>query len=369
MIRYPIPDTRYTMIKRRRTRTVTVGKVRIGSGHDVSIQSMTKTETADVAATVRQVLELEKAGCEIVRVAVKTLEDARAIRDVRRDISVPLVADIHFDANLAIEAVKSGADKIRINPGNVRDKKDIDRVISAVSAKGIPLRLGVNSGSLEEMSRSKKDPAGAMVGALLRYMEHFRKKRFHDIVISLKASDVPTTVEAYRLMAGECDHPFHLGVTAAGLPEEGIVRSSVGIGALLLDGIGDTVRVSLTGDPVLEISAAKRILSAVGTRKFGTEIIACPTCGRCQVDLVSIVKELEEELQRMTSHEKRKTRAPLLIAVMGCEVNGPGEARQADIGIAFGKDKGAIFSSGKIIKTVKTKDAVSELVKMIKSNQ
>lgn len=330
---------------------------------------MTKTETSDVASTVRQALRLEKTGCEIVRVAVKTPADARAIREIRRGISIPVVADIHFDADLAIEAVKSGADKIRINPGNVRDKKDIDRVIASVSSKGIPLRLGVNSGSLEEMSKNRKDPAGAMVGALLKYVEHFRKKKFHDLVISLKASDVPATVRAYRLMADECDYPFHLGITAAGLPEDGVVRSSVGIGALLLDGIGDTIRVSLTGDPILEIPAGKRILSAAGARKFGPEIIACPTCGRCQVDLVSIVKRLERELARSKGHGARGIGKSALIAVMGCEVNGPGEARQADIGIAFGKDKGAIFSHGKIVKTVKAKDAVCELVKMIKSNQ
>ncbi len=354
------------MIKRRKTRTVTVGSVKIGSGHPVSIQSMAKTDTADVVSTVRQIRSLEESGCEIVRVAVKTFEAARAIGQIKKEIGIPLVADIHFDAALAVEAIKSGADKIRINPGNVTDRGSIRDLIAAASAKSVPMRIGVNSGSLSEMVRGKGSPAGRMVGAVLRYLELFRRARFKNLIISLKASDVATTVEAYRLMAGECDYPFHVGVTAAGLPEEGIVRSSVGIGSLLLDGIGDTIRVSLTGDPVAEVGVAKRILSATGMRKFGHEIIACPTCGRCQVDLVSIVKELEKEVSRTTGSEQRATKKPLLIAVMGCEVNGPGEARQADLGIAFGKDKGAIFRRGNIVKTVASDRAVAELVKMVK---
>ena len=354
------------MIRRRKTRTVTVGNVKIGSGHPVSIQSMAKTDTANVASTVREIRALEESGCEIVRVAVKTFEAARAIGQIKKEIDIPLVADIHFDAALAVEAIKSGADKIRINPGNVRDKGGIRELIAAASAKSVPMRIGVNSGSLSEMARGKGSPAGRMVGAVLRYLELFRRERFNNLVISLKASDVATTVEAYRLMAGECDYPFHVGVTAAGLPEEGIIRSAVGIGSLLLDGIGDTIRVSLTGEAVAEVGVAKRILSAAGMRKFGHEIIACPTCGRCQVDLVSIVRELEEQISRGTRDEGPRTRKPLLIAVMGCEVNGPGEARQADIGIAFGKDRGAIFRKGKIVKTVVAKKAVGELIKIIK---
>lgn len=356
------------MLKRRKTRTVTVGKLKIGSGHPVSIQSMTKTDTADVKATVRQIIELENAGCEIVRVAVKGIEAARAIKAIRKEISIPVVADIHFDAALAMEAIKSGADKIRINPGNVKDNDELDRVISAAMAKGVPMRLGVNSGSLTGMARGKANPARAMVEALLKYLEHFKNRKFNDIVLSLKASDVMTTVEAYRLMARECEYPFHLGVTAAGLPEEGMVRSSIGIGALLLDGIGDTIRVSLTGDPAKEVRGAKRILSAVGARKFGYEVIACPTCGRCQVDLVAMVERLEKELQRGKGQGAWGKEKQILIAMMGCEVNGPGEARNADIGIAFGKGKGAIFKDGKIIKTVREKDAVGELVRMIKAN-
>ncbi len=347
------------MIERRKTRTVTVGDVKIGSDHLISIQSMTKTDTSDVNATVRQIRQLQNAGCELVRVAVKDTNAASAISDIKKEINIPLIADIHFDHKLALEAIANGADKIRINPGNMTGQDAVNSVINAAAEKGIPIRLGVNSGSLVEMAAGRGNPADVMVDCLLKYLEPFRKKRFNDIILSLKASDVSTTVEAYRKMAEACDYPFHVGVTAAGPPAEGIVRSSVGIGTLLLDGIGDTIRVSLTGDPLPEVDAAKRILSSVGVRHFGHSIISCPTCGRCQVDLVPLVEELEKEIKSITNK-------PLTIAIMGCEVNGPGEAKCADIGIAFGKNKGAIFRGGEIIKTVKVDDAVDELVKMIK---
>ena len=347
------------MIERRKTRTVTVGDVKIGSDHLVSIQSMAKTDTCDTGSTVRQIRQLEKAGCELVRVAVKDTAAARAVADIKKETDIPLIADIHFDHKLALEAIANGADKIRINPGNITGEDEISSIIDAAGAKGIPLRLGVNSGSLMEMVTGRGNPADVMVGSLLKYLEPFRKKGFNDIIISLKASDVSTTVESYRKMASECDYPFHVGVTAAGPPAEGIVRSSVGIGALLLDGIGDTVRVSLTGDPLPEVDAAKRILSAAGVRHFGHSIISCPTCGRCQVDLVPLVEKLEKEVKSFTNK-------PLTIAIMGCEVNGPGEAKCADIGIAFGKNRGAIFRGGEIVKTVEVDDAVYELVKMIK---
>ncbi|MBD3380263.1 MAG: flavodoxin-dependent (E)-4-hydroxy-3-methylbut-2-enyl-diphosphate synthase [Candidatus Omnitrophica bacterium] len=353
-------------MKRRKTRTVRIGDVYIGSDHPVSIQSMTNTVTADIPATVSQIKRLEKAGCEIVRVSVKSPEDAKAVEDIREEIGIPLVADIHFDHRLALEAVKRGADKIRINPGNIRRKDHIDRVISACRERGVPVRIGVNSGSLTESASGKGKPCDVMVSSLLGYMEHFRKAKFDDLVISLKSSDVETTVKAYRLMADECDHPFHLGVTAAGTRDNGIVKASIGIGSLLLDGIGDTVRVSLTAAPEEEVTAAKRILSSVGSRKFGHEIIACPTCGRCQVDLEPIVNEIEKALCG-SRFAVRGSKKHLLIAVMGCEVNGPGEAKAADVGIAFGKGKGAIFKEGKIIRTVNADIAVRELMSIIEA--
>lgn len=354
------------MIKRRKTRTVTVGNVKIGSGHPVSIQSMAKTDTSDIAATAAQIRELEDAGCEIIRVAVKDAEDAKAIAQIKQEITIPVVADIHFDHRLALESIESGADKIRINPGNITNKAYLDAVIEKAKERKVPIRVGVNSGSLMDVATGRAVTPAGMKAAVLKYLEAFDKKGFRDIVLSLKSSSVPSTVEAYRLIASECDYPLHVGVTAAGLPADGIIKSSMGIGTLLMEGIGDTIRVSLTGDPVDEVDVAKRILSASGSRHFGCEIIACPTCGRCQVDLVSIVKELDKELKRDTRYEIQDTDKQLVIAIMGCEVNGPGEAKEADIGIAFGKGSGAIFAHGKIIKTVAADSAIRELLEMIK---
>ncbi|MGB3081692.1 MAG: flavodoxin-dependent (E)-4-hydroxy-3-methylbut-2-enyl-diphosphate synthase [Candidatus Omnitrophota bacterium] len=354
------------MIKRRKTRTVSVGNVKIGSDHPVSIQSMTKTDTSNVEATVRQIRDLESAGCEIVRVAVKNIEDAKAIKNIKQDIIIPLVADIHFDCELAIEAIEQGADKIRVNPGNIYKSNEVEKIIDSASSANIPIRIGVNSGSLRGDTRGSGDIADRMVKSALEYIDLFRKKRFHNLIISLKGSEVPSTVKAYRKIAKECDYPLHLGITAAGLPHEGVVRSSVGLGALLMDGIGDTIRVSLTGNPLLEVDTGRRILNSIGTRHFGPHIIACPTCGRCQVDLVSIVKELEEELKPAAGRQPQITDKQLVIAVMGCEVNGPGEAKDADIGIAFGKGKGAIFRRGQVIKTVEADTSVKELMEMIK---
>jgi len=354
------------VIKRRKTRTVSVGPLKIGSDHPVVIQSMTKVDTSDIGQVVVQIRQLEEAGCEIVRVAVKDKGDAKAISSIKKEVTVPLVADIHFDYKLALEAIKCGADKIRINPGNIKKTKDVEKVIDAASDKNIPIRVGVNSGSLMEIAAGKGLSPQAMVNALLRYMENFRKRNFDDLIISLKSSDVSKTIEAYKKMADECDYPFHVGVTAAGLPEDGVIKSSIGIGALLLDGIGDTIRVSLTGEPTSEVEIAKRILSSVGSRYFGPEIISCPTCGRCQVNLVPIVKNLESELRHLTHKEPLLKEKQLLVAVMGCEVNGPGEAKGADIGIAFGRGKGVIFRRGEVVKTVKTSGSVKELLDMIK---
>ncbi|MBN1526966.1 MAG: flavodoxin-dependent (E)-4-hydroxy-3-methylbut-2-enyl-diphosphate synthase [Candidatus Omnitrophica bacterium] len=355
------------MIKRRKTRQIRVGGVRIGRGAPVSIQSMTKVETVDVGRTVAQIKRLEDAGCEIVRIAVKTPADTDAIRVIRKRIKIPLVADIHFYYRLALRAIAAGADKIRLNPGNIRKEEEVAAVIKAAKKAGIPIRIGVNSGSVvtrlpcHHVTRLQ-DRTSALVNAALRYVKLFEKHDFRDIIISLKSSDVVSTVEAYEAMSERCDYPLHLGVTAAGPYDAGIVKSSIGIGALLLKGIGDTIRVSLTADPVEEVVAAKRILSAIGARRFGPDLISCPTCGRCQVDLAGIVRELA---QKLSSVNRQLPTKPLTIAVMGCEVNGPGEAREADIGVAFGRDSGMLFERGKILRKIPASKAVGELVKLI----
>ncbi|MFH0763427.1 MAG: flavodoxin-dependent (E)-4-hydroxy-3-methylbut-2-enyl-diphosphate synthase [Candidatus Omnitrophota bacterium] len=348
------------MINRRKTRQVRVGGVKIGGGAPISIQSMAKVETADVKACVFQIKKLEAAGCEIVRVAVKSAEDAEAIKGIKRKVKIPLVADIHFNYRLALSAIKSGADKIRLNPGNIRIKGEIGEVVNAAKRAKIPIRIGVNSGSIYTKDGRRKTN-DALVNSAIQYIKLFEDMDFRDIIISLKASDVVTTVEAYRKISGVCDYPLHLGVTAAGPYDYGIVKSSIGIGALLAGGIGDTIRVSLTADPVEEVIAAKRIMSSLGLRHFGPEIISCPTCGRCQVDLVKIVAELENILYAKRCPLNAKT--PLSIAIMGCEVNGPGEAKGADIGIAFGKKSGILFKKGKVLKKVAVKKAVEELLR------
>jgi len=361
---------------RRKTRQIRVGSVKIGGTAPVSIQSMTKVPTADVKAVVSQVRRLEKAGCEIIRFAVKSLEDARAIRVIKRKISIPVVADIHFNYRLALESIKSGADKIRLNPGNIKNTDEISAVVKAAKSVRIPIRIGVNSGSVltgEQRAKGVRRGGGSskpsgnriidnLVSSAGSYIKLFESLDFHDIILSLKASDVVSTVEAYRRISGICDYPLHLGVTAAGSADSGIVKSSIGIGALLLEGIGDTVRVSLTADPVEEVAGAKRILEAVGARNFGPEIISCPTCGRCQIDLGDIVRKIEHQLSAISHHSLAKN---IRIAVMGCEVNGPGEACEADIGVAFGKGSGTLFRRGKVLKKISAKNAVSELLKLI----
>lgn len=342
------------MMKRRATRQLSVGAVKIGGNSPISIQSMTKVETSNVKAVVSEIKELEISGCEIIRVAVKTIKDAEALKDIKRKISIPLAADIHFDHRLALKAIESGADKIRLNPGNIRRRDEIAQVVKAAKKAKIPIRIGVNSGST----------SGDFVKSAISYIKLFEDLSFRDIIISLKASDVAKTVEAYRKISKLCNYPLHLGVTASGPYKSGIVKSSIGIGSLLLDGIGDTIRVSLTADPVEEIAAAKQILSSLGLRKFGPEIISCPTCGRCQVDLVKMAKELDNAV-RSTQYAVRKN--PLTIALMGCEVNGPGEAREADVGIAFGKGSGMLFKKGKFAKKVLAKDAITELLQLLRT--
>ncbi|MBL7157148.1 MAG: flavodoxin-dependent (E)-4-hydroxy-3-methylbut-2-enyl-diphosphate synthase [Candidatus Omnitrophica bacterium] len=350
------------MVKRRKTLTIKVGGVKIGSRFPVSIQSMTKTKTHDAEKTIAQIRRLEKAGCEIVRIAVKDSKDAEAIKKIKRRINIPLVADIHFDWRLALLSIKNGADKIRVNPGNISNPNHLKEIIKSARKRKIPIRIGINSGSLPR-AISERHPRRTtkLVAFARKYINFFEKNRFRDIIISLKSSDIPETVNAYRKLAALCNYPFHLGITAAGTPDNGIVKSSIGIGSLLLDGIGDTIRVSLTGDPAEEIIAAKRILRALQLRNFGSDIISCPMCGRCQVDLAKIVGDLEHKL--IAYGLQFTAKRPTTIALMGCEVNGPGEAGDADIGIAFGKNSGVLFKKGKIIKNIKPKDAVKELIK------
>ena len=364
------------MIKRRKTRQIKIGNVKVGGDAPISIQSMTKVQTSDIKAVVSQIKRLENCGCEIIRVAIKNFEDAEAVKYIKKKIKIPLVCDIHFDYRLALQAIEMGADKIRLNPGNIKKKEEITAIIKSAKRRRIPIRIGVNSGSISRSQksevRSQKNLSSVLcslsselVNSTMNYIKIFEWIRFHDIIISIKTSDVQSTVEAYRKIAKLCDYPLHLGVTASGTYDQGIVKSSIGIGAILLDGIGDTIRVSLAADPVEEVVAAKRILSSLGIRNFGPNIIACPTCGRCQVDLVKIVKELRSELSAIRYPLSAKR--PLTIAIMGCEVNGPGEAMGADLGVAFGKNSGMIFKNGKILKKVSTKNAVKELLKEIKS--
>ncbi len=348
----------------RKARQIRLGSVRIGRGSPVSIQSMTNTDTGDINITLRQIRALKKAGCEVVRVAVKDADSARAIANIKKKVSIPIEADIHFDYTLALLAIESGVDAIRINPGNIYKPAQVKCIITACKNKKIPVRIGVNSGSLPK-AKNAKSIADNMVKVALKYIKLFEKEHFYDIMISLKASDVGTTIAAYRKIATLCKYPLHLGVTATGCGKEAIIKSAIGIGALLSEGIGDTIRVSLTGDPVEEVSVGKEILQALGLRCFKPEVISCPTCGRCQVDLIKIVKHFNKKLTTYSSISSSGVTADkqLRIAIMGCEVNGPGEAKEADIGIAFGKDSGILFKKGKIARKIRSKDAVRELIK------
>jgi len=348
-------------IKRRKSRVIKIGNLLIGGNNPVAIQSMTKCRTADIDKVLKQIRELENAGCEIVRLAVKDIQDARSLKKIKREAKLPLVADIHFDYRLALEAIESGVDKIRLNPGNIYKKEEIREVVAGLKAAKIPLRIGLNSGSVRDLR--SKSAADKLVKSALEYIRIVEGFKFYNIVVSLKASNVLDTVSAYNKLSGLCDYPLHLGVTATGSPFAGAIKSSVALGSLLLGGIGDTIRVSLTDIPVREVYAAKVILESLGLRKFGPSIISCPTCGRCAVDLVKIVRELEEKLAAMTLGPK--SRKALRIAVMGCVVNGPGEAKEADIGVAFGKSAGLLFKKGKPVKKVAYADCVDVLLKEI----
>jgi len=341
------------------SREIQIGSLKLGKENPILIQSMTNTETSDVEATVKQILELEEAGCELVRMTINTKEAAMALPLIKRRVHIPLVADIHFDYRLALLAIEQGIDKLRINPGNIGSEEKIRLVVEAAKEKNIPIRIGVNSGSLEKHILEKYGTvtADAMVESAMYHVRLLEQFSFEDIVISLKASNVAMMVEAYRKIRNLVDYPLHLGVTEAGTAFQGSIKSAIGIGALLVDGIGDTIRVSLTENPVEEIKVAKEILKVLGLRKEGVEIVSCPTCGRTEIDLISLAKMVEQEF----STEKRNIK----IAVMGCVVNGPGEAREADYGVAGGKGIGILFQKGKIIKKVQEKDILEELKNMI----
>ena len=347
------------MSPRRPTRTVHKGPVPVGSGHPIAVQSMTTTPTADVAATVAQTHELEVLGCEIIRVAVPDRAAAEAIAAIRREIRIPLVADIHFSHRLALAAIEAGADAIRINPGNLKKPEYVREVVFAAKDRRIPIRIGVNSGSIRprdglQVAQGEQDLVALMVAETLDYVRQFEDWGFRDIILSLKASDVLSTVEAYRAVAARCDYPLHLGVTAAGPPGIGTIKSAVALGILLNEGIGDTIRVSLTGPPHKEVEVAYDILASLGLReRRHPEIVSCPTCGRCEMDLAALVEQVEVAL----------CGAPpsLTVAVMGCVVNGPGEAKDADIGVAGGKGIGYIFRKGQLLREVPADRLADEL--------
>ena len=347
------------MYKRTDTRAITVGGVQIGGQNKVVIQSMCNTKTKDVDSTVKQILELENVGCEIIRVACLDIEDAKAIKKIKEKIHIPIVADIHFDYKIALEAIKSKVDKIRINPGNIGDEEKIKAVVDGCKENNIPIRIGVNAGSLEKdlLEKYKKPCSDAMIESALRHIEILEKLDFYDICLSLKASNLDMCVEAYEKAAKLIKYPLHLGITEAGTAFSGTIKSSIGLGVLLREGIGDTLRVSLSDDPVEEILVCKEILKNCNLYKNSPKLVSCPTCGRIQYDLIPLAKKMEKFLQTVD--------ADITVAIMGCAVNGPGEAREADIGIAGGDKEGLLFKKGEIIRKVKQEDMFDTLKKEI----
>lgn len=346
------------------SRQVSCGSVLIGGGAPISIQSMTNTDTRNIAQTVSQIIRLTDAGCDIVRCAIPDMEAAEAFGEIKKQVKVPLVADIHFDYRLAIAAIKNGADKVRINPGNIGSRDNVKAVVNAAKERNIPIRIGVNSGSLEKdiLEKYKGVTAEGLSESALRNIELIEDMGFSDIVLSLKSSDVKLNYKAHKLIFEKTAYPLHIGITEAGTVESGKAKSAIGIGALLLSGIGDTIRVSLTGDPVNEVLFASEILKALDLKKSSIQFISCPTCGRCGVDLAKIAAEVETALKPVEAHMNKHNLPSFSVAVMGCAVNGPGEAREADFGVACGKGKGLIFQNGEIIKTVPEKDIAKELI-------
>lgn len=341
------------------TKKIRVGNIYVGGDSNITVQSMTNTDTSDVVSTVNQILALEKAGCDIIRCAVPDMSACDAIKHIVAQINIPLVADIHFDYRLAMEAIDNGVSAIRINPGNIGSIDRVKLVAEKAKANGIPIRIGVNSGSLEKMILNKygKVCAEALVESAMNHVKILEDVNFEDIVVSIKSSNVNMMVESYRMLSKKINYPLHVGVTEAGTIWRGTIKSSIGIGTLLSEGIGDTIRVSLTGDPLEEIRVGREILKSLAYLNEGIEFISCPTCGRTKIDLIKIAEEVERQLSSSTKNIK--------VAVMGCIVNGPGEAREADIGIAGGNGEGLLFKKGEIIRKVKEEDLVQELIKEI----
>ncbi len=339
------------------TRVVNIGRVKIGGGNPVAIQSMTNTPTEDAKATIKQILDLEAAGCEIIRCTVPTMEAAKAISEIKKNIHIPLVADIHFDYRLAIAAMENGVDKVRINPGNIGSIDKVRAVVEKAKEYKVPIRIGVNSGSLDQETLKKygRVTAEALVESAFKEISVLESLDFHDIVISIKSSDVMTCIKAYELFSKQSDYPLHIGVTESGTVFSGSIKSSVGLGILLHENIGDTLRVSLTDDPVLEIRAAKLLLKALGLRKGGIEVVSCPTCGRTKIDLIPLAKKVEDMVAGYDLDIK--------VAVMGCVVNGPGEGREADLGICGGDGVGVLFKKGQILRKVPEDQIFAELKK------
>jgi (E)-4-hydroxy-3-methylbut-2-enyl-diphosphate synthase len=341
-----------------KTRVVQIGNLKIGGGNSILVQSMCNTDTRNAVSTIKQIHDLEKAGCEIIRVAVPDMTAAKAIKEIKQNINIPLVADIHFDYQLALESIKNGVDKFRINPGNIGNITNVQKVVDACKDKNIPIRIGINTGSLEKEAEEKYGrTAKAMVESALKHIQILEKLNFHNIVISLKASDIQRTVEAYRLLSQKVDYPLHLGITEAGTLNTGTIKSSVGLGIMLFEGLGDTIRVSLTGDPIEEVRVGWEILKSLKLRSRGINFISCPTCGRTEIDLIGLANKVEKALINIDK--------PITVAVMGCVVNGPGEAKEADIGVAGGHHQGVIFKKGQILKTVPEEKILEELLNEI----
>lgn len=341
---------------RKKTRAVGVGNIYMGGGNKITVQSMTTTDTRDVYATLEQIKRLTDAGCEVVRVAVADGEACRALKEIKKGIKIPLVADIHFNYRLALDSIDNGADKIRINPGNIGSHENVKKLVKKAKEHHVPIRIGINSGSIEKdiLLKFGKATPQAMVESAFGHIKILEENDFQDMVISLKASSVPMTIAAYRLMSKKCEYPLHLGVTEAGTPYSGIIKSAAALGCLLAEGIGDTIRVSLTGDPVEEVTVGHGILRALSLEKRGPNLISCPTCGRCKIDLISIANRVEDAIRTMDKN--------ITVAVMGCAVNGPGEARDADIGIAGGDGFALLFKKGKIAGKYTEKEIVDVLL-------
>lgn len=352
------------VIKRHNTKVIHIGDAAIGGKNPISIQSMTKTDTKDTKSTIRQIKELEKLGCEIIRVAVPDEKSAESIPTIIKNIKIPLIADIHFDWRLAVKSIENGAHAIRINPGNIGGIGGIKEIVKSAKKRRVPIRIGVNSGSLDKKWIKKYEgvTAEALVKSALEYIKIFENMNFTDLKISIKAPDIWRTIDAYRLISKKVQYPLHIGVTEAGPLLESAVRSSIALGTLLMEGIGDTMRVSVTGEPHNEIAIAKEILQSLGIREFGPQIISCPTCGRCEVDLIRMVRDLKKRL--LTINYQLSTRPPK-VAIMGCVVNGPGEAKDADIGIACGKGCAVLFKKGKLIKRIKESEIISALIEEV----